>query len=175
MLTARASINIYLLLFALIVGAGCKSAEERKRDKERSSFRVHLEVNPDSTGRSSPVPIFRERPVLVNVEKVPVLDEGNIERAWVEDAPGSFVIKVQFDPSATLLFDGVTASNRGRRIAIFSQFPEPRWLGAPLIKKRISDGIVEFTPDATREEAERIVRGLNNVVKDLKKHSNLSL
>ena len=175
MMTARASINIYLLLIAAAVAPGCRSAEERKRDNERSTLRVHLEVNADSTGRSAQVPVFRERPVLVNVEKAPFLDEGSIERAWVEDAPGSFVIKVQLDPSGTLLFDGVSASHRGRRIAIFSQFPDPRWLGAPLITRRSADGILEFTPDATREEAERIVRGLNNVAKDLKKRSNLSL
>ena len=172
-MTARASINIYLLLIAGGLTMGCKTTDERKRDKERSTFRVHIEMNADSTGRSAPVPIYRERPVLVNVETVPFLDEGSIARAWVEDAPGSFVIKVQLDSSGTLLLDGVTASNRGRRIAIASQFPDARWLGAPLITKRSADGIIEFTPDATREEAERIVRGLNNVVKELKKRSNL--
>ena len=40
---------------------------------------------------------------------------------------------------------------------------EARWLAAPRISQRIKDGVLVFTPDATREEAERIVRGLNNV------------
>jgi hypothetical protein len=33
----------------------------------------------------------------------------------------------------------------------------------------ISDGIIEFTPDASRAEADRIVRGLNNLVAKVKK------
>ena len=32
----------------------------------------------------------------------------------------------------------------------------------PRIATRITDGVLAFTPDATRAEAERIVRGLNN-------------
>jgi hypothetical protein len=31
------------------------------------------------------------------------------------------------------------------------------------MNERILDGTLTFTPDATREETERIVRGLNNV------------
>ena len=54
-------------------------------------------------------------------------------------------------------------------IAIFSQFGEEmkdyRWLAAPVINRRISDGVLVFTPDATREEAEEIALGLNNVAK----------
>ena len=56
---------------------------------------------------------------------------------------------------------------------IFSEFGQARWLAAPMINKRISDGNYVFTPDATREEAERIVRGVNNVIKSIAKESNL--
>ena len=69
----------------------------------------------------------------------------------------------------TVLLEECTAANRGRRIAIFSQFGEKikdyRWLAAPVITRRISDGVLVFTPDATREEAEEIALGLNNVSK----------
>jgi hypothetical protein len=40
-----------------------------------------------------------------------------------------------------------------------------RWLAAPVISHRIGDGVLVFTPDATREEAEEIALGLNNVAK----------
>ena len=54
-----------------------------------------------------------------------------------------------------------------RRLAIAAQFGEKevqmRWLAAPVIRKRVTDGILAFTPDASREETELIVRGLNNV------------
>jgi hypothetical protein len=33
--------------------------------------------------------------------------------------------------------------------------------------KRIVDGKLVFTPDATREEADRIVRGLNKIAKEM--------
>jgi hypothetical protein len=38
------------------------------------------------------------------------------------------------------------------------------WLAAVLIRQRNSTGVFRFTPDASREEADRIVRGLRNVI-----------
>jgi hypothetical protein len=38
------------------------------------------------------------------------------------------------------------------------------WLAAVLIRNRISDGTFRFTPDASRKEGFRIVRGLRNVI-----------
>jgi hypothetical protein len=42
---------------------------------------------------------------------------------------------------------------------------ESRWLAAPVIPRRISNGVLTFTPDASREEADLIAIGLNNVAK----------
>src|ERR1051325_1057146 len=166
-------INIYLLMGALVLVSACKSPEERKHSRELSTIRIHLEVNADNTGRNTPVPIFRERPVFVNLDRAPFLDETYVERAWVEDSLGSHVIRIQFNPTGRALLEGVTGSNKGRRLAVGCQFPEPRWLGAPVITQHIADGVLTFTPDATREEAERIVRGLNNAAAKLKKASNI--
>jgi hypothetical protein len=66
------------------------------------------------------------------------------------------------------LLDGASA-NHNKRIAVFARFPESRWLASPIMRKHISDGIFTFTPDCTREEADHIVRGLNNVAKKVKK------
>jgi hypothetical protein len=44
---------------------------------------------------------------------------------------------------------------------------EPRasaWLAAYLIRGRDESGIFRFSPDATRDETKRIVRGLKNVI-----------
>jgi hypothetical protein len=38
------------------------------------------------------------------------------------------------------------------------------WLAAYLIRERDTSGIFRFSPDATREETQRIVRGLKNVI-----------
>lgn len=46
---------------------------------------------------------------------------------------------------------------------------ESGWLAAVLIRDRISNGVFRFTPDASRPEGLRIVRGLRNILKDKKK------
>ena len=80
-------------------------------------------------------------------------------------------MRVQFDRHGTLVLDSVTASNRGRRIGIFTQYgiaklEHSRWLAAPY-GSPITDGMLLFTPAATREESEEIVAGLNNVAKKI--------
>ena len=84
---------------------------------------------------------------------------------WIRNKDIS--IFVQFDRRGTWLLEQYTTANRGRRIAIMSQFGQVRWLAAPKISKPITDGTLVFTPDATREEADRIVRGLTNVAKKM--------
>lgn len=125
-----------------------------------------MEATPGSD-RTEPVPIYRENPIYVNVEKEPFLNEGSIAKASVVDVMGGFSIFIQFDRRGTWLLEQYTTANRGRRIALMSQFGQVRWLAAPKIPKPITDGTLVFTPDATREEADRIVRGLNNVAKKM--------
>ena len=55
-------------------------------------------------------------------------------------------------------------------IVILSLTPALSQQPAPAVSKRISDGLFVFTPDASREEADEIVMGLNNVAK--KMHGN---
>jgi len=44
-----------------------------------------------------------------------------------------------------------------------------RWLAAPVISRRIPDGVLVFTPDASRAEADDIVLGLNNIAREVEK------
>jgi len=160
--------NIYLLCLALLASvAGCRSPES-KRDKQLAALRLHLEVNPDSLGLSEAVPIYRASPIMININRSPFLNEGNVAEARViPDSLGGFALAVRFDQMGTRLLEQFTAANPGRRLAIFSEFGEKqmehRWLGAPRIVRRIPNGEISFTPDATREEAEQIAKGLNNV------------
>jgi hypothetical protein len=162
----RNAFNTYLVvaLLGTLCAAGCKSLGKKK---EASTLRLHLEVTPDGTDKNGPVPIYRDNPVYVNVEKEPFLNEGRITKAAVVDVMGGFAIFVQFDRRGAWLLEQYSTANKGRRVAIMSQFGEVRWLAAPVMTKRITDGTLVFTPDATREESERIVRGLNNVAKEL--------
>jgi preprotein translocase subunit SecD len=137
----------------------------RRNKRDTSAFPGSIRTWQTTCSKSP----FSRKPVKVNVEKEAFLNEGNVDQASVLDQDGVVLIKVQFDKRGSWLLENITASNPGKRIAIFSQFSEGRWLAAPLISRRIGDGVLIFTPDANRPEAERIVRGLNNVAAKAKK------
>jgi preprotein translocase subunit SecD len=164
--------NIYLALtLAAVAVCGCHIFGS-PQSRLLSTLRLHLEAGRDGTKANEPVPIYREKPVMVNVEKEPVLTEADVDEAKVIDVVGGFALCIRFNRPGTALFEELTTANRGRRLAVFSQFGEKikdhRWLGAPLIAHRITDGVFTFTPDATREEAEEIALGLNHVARKIK-------
>lgn len=170
MMIRRERFNIYLLLAMVTVAAcGCHSTGEKKSKKLVSTLRLHLEASRDSPKASERVPVYRDNPIWLTVEKTPFLSEGEISAASVVDVVGGFALSIQFNRQGAGVLEEFTVQNRSRRIAIFSQFGEMildyRWLAAPVINHRIADGVLVFTPDATREEAEEIALGLNNVAK----------
>jgi hypothetical protein len=162
--------NIYLLVgLAAAMACGCQSSGDKQSKKALSTLRLHLESGSDPTKTTESIPVYREKPVWLTVQKQPFLTEANVARASVVDEAGGYSLRIEFDGDGKVLLEEYSLGNRGRRIAIFSQFAEKlkdyRWLAAPVINRRISDGVLEFTPDTTREEAEEIALGLNNVVK----------
>ena len=162
--------NIYLAVaLAAASVCGCRTSAESKAKKELSTLRLHLESGRDVSVTSEVVPVYREHPYMVSVDKMPFLNESDVASAKVVDVVGGFALRIQFNHSGTATLEQYTIANRGRKIAVFSQFGEElmniRWLAAPYISQRISDGVFLFTPDATREESEDIARGLNNVAK----------
>ncbi len=165
--------NIYFCLLSLAVFglalSGCKTGDEGKKSKQATLLRLHLEEQPDQSDRAEAITVFRAAPVKLAVSKAPFLHEASIVSATLVEAIGGFAIRVDYDRSGTWLLENVTATNKGKRIGIFTLFTEPRWLAAPMISQTIRDGVIIFTPDATREEAERIVLGINNMVKKLKR------
>jgi hypothetical protein len=157
--------NIYLLLALAVLGLACKTTEERKLSKQASTLRVYLARLSE---RGSGVAVYRQNPVHFNVEHEPIVTETDLETAEVIDQPGGFAIKARFNGHGALLLEQATVAHHSEHLAIQSFFGESRWLAAPQIKRRISNGELVFTPDATREEADRIVRGLTNVVNKVK-------
>ena len=165
--------NLYLIFFlmaGLCVGCADKGA---KRKVQLTKMDIHIEAPREASNLSEPVPIYREKPVMVNVEKEPFLSEVFVDSARVIDMPGGFGIQLQFNQKGTWLLEQYSTQNHGKRLAIHAEFgpelKENRWLAAPKLTKGISDGLLTFTPDATREEADDIVLGLNNVSREVKK------
>jgi len=172
-----ARFNIYLCCaLGVLLFMGCQTAEKKKqkeKDKEVTTIELHMEENTDGTSGNEPVSIGRDGSFQVNVDKTPFVNSANLVEAKVVEESGGFVIECKFDWTGSTLLESMTSSNPGKRIAVFCMFGKDRWLAAPVIKKRISNGTFRFTPDATREEADRIVRGLNNMTKKLKKDDAL--
>lgn len=176
MMTAAIRFNIYFVLLALILFVGCRTAEERKQAKIMSTFRLHLETHQGGTESGAVVEIAGAK---IYVNNAPFLDETSVTNAAVVDTrDGGFAIRVQYDRHGALVLDTVTTSNRGLHLAIFSQFgpgklEQTRWLAAPYIGASITSGVLIFTPNCTRAEADEVVLGLNNVAKDLERKSML--
>ena len=164
-----ARFNTYLsCALGLLLFTGCRTMHKKDK-KEMATIELHMEVNQDGAGDNGPVPIGRDGLFQVNIDKTPFADTGNVTEAKLMDEVGGFVIQLKFDLTGTTILDMMTTSYRGKRIAVMCKTDKERWVAAPIITRRISDGVFRFTPDTTREEGERIVKGLNNVVKELKK------
>ena len=172
--------NIYLcVVLALGILCGCHTTPEKEKEKEEKKevamLRLHIETNPDASKRTGSAVI---RGITFIIESAPFLTEGNIKEAKLIDVVGGFEVSIQFDRQGSWLLEQYTSAGRQKHLAVYSQWTEPhekqlnkgRWVASPFIHTHITDGLLTFTPDATREEAEAIVKGLNNQVKKL--HQN---
>jgi preprotein translocase subunit SecD len=171
--------NIYLsAVLALALATGCHGLHKNKKDKDQAVIELHQEAYADGASDSETVPIFREHPIYVNVDKEPFLDSADVVEAKMLEDMGSFVIQLRFNWRGAQILSGVTTANRDKRIAVHCAFgkgkeKESRWLASPMITKPINNGILTFTPDCTRAEADIIVKGLNIEAADLKKKDEL--
>jgi len=175
--------NIYFTVFiAAALACGC-SSEKTKRKRELSTMHIHVEANNDGSNLAESVPIYRDQPFMLTVQTEPFVTEADILEAKVFDALGGFEMSIRFDRQGTWLLNQYTVANFGKHLALYSQWPPKpgeklnsgRWIAAPKITTHITDGVIIFTPDATREEAEQIALGLNNVAKKLKTGSGFNM
>jgi hypothetical protein len=177
MIIGQYRFNIYLLAaLTLLLVAGCKTKSSPKEEQARhekevlATLRVHVEVHPQSMDFSTSVPILRDNPVMITIDKSPTLTELNVASARVVDVLGGFNLEIQFDRQGSWLLESFSVSDPGKHFAVYSAWgdkkkKEARWLGAPIISHKISNGILSFSPDASREEAADIALGLNNTAK----------
>lgn len=166
--------NTYLLLAVMLaLFCGCQT---NKKPKEVSALRVHLQTIASEPGVTDMVSVLRADPLSVTIGHDPILTEANVLAARIIDSPGGYSVEIQFDESATLMLEQYTAANPGRHLVIYGQWGNDlahgRWLAAPLITHRISNGLLAFTPDCSRTTADRWVLGLNNVAAKVQKGSS---
>lgn len=164
--------NIYLALaFLLGLACGCQTGKKPLT----AALRVHIETSPDPTGTSQNISMLRSDPVLITIKREPILTEANIVLAKVIDNLGDFALEIKFDENGTWLLEQYSAANPGGHFVIWGQWSEKpvdsRWLAAPIITHRISNGVLSFNVDiSSREEADQLVLGLNNAAKKIRKH-----
>jgi hypothetical protein len=167
--------NPYLaltLFAALLLATGCLTPEEKRQRKMQATLRMHLSALPNQTELREPVIIAG---TTIYVEKAFFLDERSLDSAAIVDSPGGgYSIRLEFNDHGRMTLESTTASHPGRQIAIFTQFGADQldkgsWLAAPRIPRRVSDGVLVFAPGVSRETAEDIVLGLNNVAAAQKK------
>lgn len=166
-----ASESIFFCVLAILWIACASPSKNDSPGEEYSTLRLYGTAIPDQTGRHQIVSIYRRTPVTLSIASQPFLDEGHVLEAKIIETIGGFSLRIQFDKRGKGLLENASHQMRNQAIAIHSYFPESRWLAAPVIDAPIGDGVLIFTPDANREEAERIVKGLNALSKKLRKGS----
>jgi hypothetical protein len=165
--------NLYLLLAVALLIAGCRTPEERRARQMQSTLRLHLTARPGDTELREPVQIGG---VTLFVERAFFLDERSVDEAQILDSPeGAFLMRIAFNSHGRLMLENVSGSHPGRQIVLFSHFGDRKstqaaWFAAPRIPRRISDGVLVFTPILPRDLAEDIVQGLNNVAARQKRY-----
>jgi hypothetical protein len=167
--------NWYLLCLlapAIGIGVGCRSTEDRRKDRvlytELWLHTVAQTASPD-TNRLMTVEIAGMR---LPVQSRPFLTEEHLVEAKVIDSPGGgYGLQLKFDDHGRLLLEAYSTANRGRHLAVFVRYGvrkdkevpiEERWLAAPLISRPLVEGILTFTPAVPKVELYQIVDGLRN-------------
>jgi hypothetical protein len=158
-----------IILVALIaLTTGCLT-DGMPKAKEASTFKLFVETGRQLAERSQEVTVLTDPPLKLNVETEPFIEESDITGAKLIEADGRFAVQVTFSHHGSLVLETTSYAQRGKFIAIFSQFPEPRWIGALPIRAPIKNGEIIFRMNDTRERCERLVSGLNKVAAAMKK------
>lgn len=165
-------ISLCVLLVSALVLGGCATTKD-PRDKLSTVMRIHLESQEDQLIPPKPIAVFRESPLLLSVESLYLATEENLVSARIINQMGTYAIELKFDQWTSPLLSHNSSSWQGRRIAIQAQWGPKheytRWLAAPVMDRHITDGTLTFTPDASLEEVQDIVTGLNNAIRKTRK------
>lgn len=150
------------LVLAAVALTGCAS----KPPKDATSMSMHLAATP-SLPETRRLPVVLRMPsISLQVDRIPVMTERELEKVELTGEGDAFGMRFVFNTSGTIRLDTLTTDKRGSVIVVcFNGVP----VAAPLIRERIVDGFFEFTPDVTRQEAEKLAAGVNKLIAYLKK------
>ncbi len=175
MRVTRAWFNI-LLACAVMMGlasaalAGDAPAKKPRKPKPVKAVRIYVETRHDIAERSLAATVGRSSPMSFQVEKLPILNEVHVDEAALLEESGTYQVQLKFNSLGTRVLEAYTAAAVGRHLVIMTDIDaEARWIAAPLVRRRIGDGVLRFVPDASREEMQRLVRGLNEAIAKKKK------
>ena len=145
--------------------------KKEKEDKKKYSItKFFLETPRGSQTFVQEVEIYRAYPEKISIGTREFLDDRDFKDvSLVDTEDGSFKIEFVLNSDGSSILQDITTRYRWRRLVILTNFGDPRYMGAPKIERTISDGIVQITPDASREEAERFVLGMKNTIRKLKR------
>jgi hypothetical protein len=164
--------NVYLtvLLMLALAPTGC-ALFHKKKPAPVGAVRVHIESASPSENDGQKISVLRADPVVVTITKDPVLTEADLLRAALVISPDGFYVQLKFDDTGALTLEQFYGAYGGKHFAVFGQWGDKlkdgRWLAAPIIEGRNTSGILSFTPDMTRDEAQQWVDGLNAVAKKI--------
>lgn len=153
----------WLALLAGLLALPASAKEKKPKDPE--FLRIYFESPRDTSLRATEAKVGRSNPMTLRVEKLPILSESHMKIIETADIGGGPTLRITFNRTGKRLLENYTATGVGRRLVVQTQFEEMRWLAAPRITRRIADGILVFTPDASPEELDRLVRGITKAVK----------
>ncbi len=176
--------NNILLAVAAVLGGDCAMHGTSMHDPDFATMDIFMEGRAADNLR---VEVGWDKfPMYIEAE--PAFTEEDLSKAaWVKNADGTYEIQLTFTDHGALALEMQTKMQQGRHLVILSAFPpegpkkepqkgapatgekpvgeKPRdsaWLAAVLIPRNgFSNGSIRFKPDATPEEVERIVLGVN--------------
>jgi hypothetical protein len=176
--------NNILLAVAAVLGGGCATGGSSMHDKDFATMTIFMEGRAADNLRVQVG--WDKTPMYIEAE--PAFTEDDLSKAaWVDNADGTYEIQLTFTEESAMKLQMETIMQKGRHLVIFSAFPpegpkeeppkgapaagekpateQPRssaWLAAVLIPQNgFSGGSLRFKPDASHEEVERIVLGVN--------------
>lgn len=157
--------NIILCGSLLIVASGCNTnAKSKILAKDGTLMAFHMEMASGYGESTMPVQIGRLNPVKMTVQQSPFIREINVLKAEAWDTTdGGIAIRLELDRIGRKHLETASMLHRGARVAVQAIFPEPRWIDIMKLDRHMGDGIIILYPDASPEETDRIVSGLNLV------------